>query len=500
MISWNDFRKHLGLSESPVGKKPLFNAITHDGRLATAHHIFIPLKRCHGSIDRFVHQALQMGCQAIVVDQSMARALKGVPEHILSIVPDFDQALATLYPLVYKRLPAYRVAVTGTDGKTSTAHLLHQLWNLTQKPNVAIGTVGVFSTPKWCAPLTVPDGMTTPPQPILYQMLSWYKDQGIDHAVFEASSHALAQERLNPLRVHVAILTNFAQDHLDYHGNLYNYWQAKWKLFTHYMENRAPTFALISNTVPISISDQERIPPSISVIRYGHYTQAIPGAVNATYRILDSTAKSQRVLFHLMGQEFETMIPLLGAFQIHNVLAALLAFVCTGGEMSEVIPVLSQLHPVLGRMEHVTEYKGADVYVDYSHTPQGIALALQALRPCISGKLGIVFGCGGERDALKRPVMGQAAAQYSDWVIITDDNPRGENPVDIRQHIMVGCPSALSISPRTAALQRAMERLNPGDGLLIAGKGHEKTQIIGHHILKHSDQEWVMDYCSQNKE
>jgi UDP-N-acetylmuramoyl-L-alanyl-D-glutamate--2,6-diaminopimelate ligase len=498
MISLNSLGQKLGLSPSYDTDSPVLNALTHDGRLASKSHVFIPLPRCQGSIPDFVSQAISHGCQAIIVDHAMAQSLRDVPRHLLFIVPDFHQALSTIYPLFYPQLPTHRVAITGTDGKTSVAHLLHQLWTLTKKPNVSMGTMGVFSNPHLMPPLMLHHGMTTQPQPILYHALSWYKDKGIDHVVFEASSHALAQERLDPLQVPVAIFTNFAQDHLDYHGNLYAYWQAKWRLFTHCLSQQEPAFALISNTIPLFTHDQKRMPSNVSVIRYGQDTGAISGADNATYRILSRTFNSQRVLFDVMGHSWESDIPLIGGFQIHNVLAAILAFVCTGGTLDQVIPILSRLTPVLGRMEHVAEYNGANIYVDYSHTPQGIEMALQALRPCTSGRLGIVFGCGGDRDALKRPLMGQAAQKYSDFVIITDDNPRNEDPVDIRQHILVGCPSALCLSPRSAALAHAIDGLNPGDALLVAGKGHETTQTIGHHVLEHSDIAWIKTYC-ENK-
>jgi UDP-N-acetylmuramoyl-L-alanyl-D-glutamate--2,6-diaminopimelate ligase len=496
MISLNTLGEKLGISQSYDTGTLFLNALTHDGRLATKNHVFIPLPRCQGPIPDFVNQALSNGCQAIIVDHAMAQSLRAVPRHLLLIVPDFHQALSTIYPLFYPQLPTHRVAITGTDGKTSVAHLLHQLWTLTEIPNATIGTIGQFSSAEWRLPFAIPDGMTTPPQPMLYSALSLYKDRGIDHVVFEASSHALAQERLEPLRVPVAIFTNFAQDHLDYHGNLYAYWQAKWRLFTHCLANQGPAFALISNTIPLFTHDQKRIQSNVSVIRYGQNTGTISGVDNATYRIISRTFNSQRILFDVMGHQWESDIPLIGGFQIHNVLAAILAFLCTGGTLDQVIPALSNLTPVLGRMEHVAEYNGANIYVDYSHTPQGIEMALQALRPCTPGQLGIVFGCGGDRDALKRPLMGQAAQKYSDWVIVTDDNPRREDPFDIRQHILVGCPSALSISPRSAALAHAIDRLNPGDALLVAGKGHEKTQTIGHHILEHSDQAWIKAYTT----
>ncbi|MBM3631750.1 MAG: UDP-N-acetylmuramoyl-L-alanyl-D-glutamate--2,6-diaminopimelate ligase [Alphaproteobacteria bacterium] len=498
MIDLNTLRQKLGLSETPDTRTVSLRALTHDGRLATEHHLFMPLPRCQGSIPDFINQAISKGCQAMLVDHAMVQSLRHVPEHFLLIVPDFYQALSMIYPLFYGSLPTHRVAITGTDGKTSVAHILHQLWNLTNKPNASIGTIGLFSSPALTPPFAMHDGMTTQPQPILYHALSWYKDHGVDHAVFEASSHALAQERLNPLRVPVAIFTNFAQDHLDYHGNLYAYWQAKWRLFTHSMID-GPAFALISNTIPLFTHDQKRIKSNVSVIRYGQDTGAVSGADNATYRIISRSFNSQQVLFDVMGHQWKSEIPLIGGFQIHNVLAAILAFVCTGGTLDELIPVLPNLTPVLGRMEHVAQYNGAHIYVDYSHTPQGIEMALRALRPSTPGQLGIVFGCGGDRDALKRPLMGQAAQKYSDWVVVTDDNPRREDPADIRQHILVGCPDAQSISPRSAALAHAISRLKPGDALLVAGKGHETTQTIGHHVLEHSDHAWIQSYCEKTQ-
>jgi UDP-N-acetylmuramoyl-L-alanyl-D-glutamate--2,6-diaminopimelate ligase len=261
------------------------------------------------------------------------------------------------------------------------------------------------------------------------------------------------------------------------------------------MVESVPSFALIHNSIPISLSDQERLAPSVSVIRYGHSSQAIDGAVNATYRIVDTSDQGQLVAFDVMGHQWECMIPLLGTFQISNVLGALTAFLCSGGNLDRVIPALSNLKPLLGRMEHICSHNGGQIYVDYAHTPQGITLALQALRPCTKGKLGVIFGCGGDRDRSKRPLMGAAAAMYSDWIIVTDDNPRSEDPADIRQHILVGCPNAQSIAPRQEALRQAIACLQPGDCLLVAGKGHETTQIIGNHVLPHSDQECVRRYC-----
>jgi UDP-N-acetylmuramoyl-L-alanyl-D-glutamate--2,6-diaminopimelate ligase len=290
------------------------------------------------------------------------------------------------------------------------------------------------------------------------------------------------------------MFTNFSQDHLDYHSTLYAYWRAKWTLFTDYMVTHAPCYALIHNSIPISLADQERIAPNVSVIRYGHYSQSIPGAHNATYRIVDTSAQGQMVEFHVMDQTWLSWVPLLGVFQISNVLGALIAFACSGGNLATVIPALSHLKPLLGRMEYICTYNGAHIYVDYAHTPQGLTLALQALRPCTKGKLGVVFGCGGDRDGSKRPLMGNVAAMYSDWAIVTDDNPRSEDPAMIRQHVLVGCPRAQSISPRQEALRQAMACLEPGDCLLIAGKGHETTQIIGSHVLPYSDQECVRRY------
>jgi len=505
MMRWQDCKKILGISHGvssgvvsePVGAQTAdleLTAITHDGRLATVSHVFMPLKRSQGSIRHFIHQALDTGCKAIIVDTAMAHGLENISKDILMIVPDFYQALAQIYPLFYPTLPQILVAITGTDGKTSTSMFLHQLWTLTQMPNATIGTMGAFSNPSMVNPIAGPAGMTTPPQPYLYALLSQYKTHGIDHVVFEASSHALAQYRLDPLRVNIAIFTSFAQDHLDYHSNLYAYWQAKWRLFTHALTENAPAYALIHNSIPLSLSDRELLSKTVSIIRYGQENQAIVGTENATFKILKSTSGGQYVAFAWRDHVWKSFIPLIGVFQISNVLAAVCAFVCAGGNIADVTTVLPLLKPILGRMEHVKTYNGAHIYVDYAHTPQGLLLALQALRSCTSGALGVVFGCGGERDALKRPLMGQVAAKHSDWVIVTDDNPRTEDPLDVRQHILVGCPGAESIGPRPAALRHAMEKLKPGDALLIAGKGHETTQTIGTHILHHSDQQWVREY------
>lgn len=494
-MRWNACKKILGLPQNAQDLS--LEALTHDGRVATAKHLFMPLKRSQGSLLQLVEQALAGGCGAILVEANMAQGLEHIPKEILAVVPDFSQAMALIYPLFYPGLPEHRVAITGTDGKTSTAHFLHQLWNLTGVPNANIGTMGLFSTPALPLDASGTKGMTTPAQPHLYALLSACKQRGnIDHVVFEASSHALAQGRLDPLRVHVAMMTNFAQDHLDYHSNLYGYWQSKWRLFTQNMVEKSPNHALIHNGIPLLLSDYERIPKNTRVVRYGHAYQAIEGGENATYRVVESTPQGQGVVFQVKGREWPVFVPLLGAFQISNLLGAVMAFECTGGRVEEAMEVLPHIKPVLGRMEHVCTYNQGHIYVDYAHTPQGLELALRALRRCTAGKLGVLFGCGGARDALKRPLMGQVAALHSDWVVVTDDNPRSEDPLDIRQHILVGCPEATSLGPRAAALQYALEALNPGDALLIAGKGHETTQILGDHVLEHSDQRWVREFCA----
>jgi UDP-N-acetylmuramoyl-L-alanyl-D-glutamate--2,6-diaminopimelate ligase len=497
-ITWGLCQKTLGVDIGHLSQKMMdmpVNAIAHDGRLATEFDVFVPLLSVQGSVSNFAKQALQGGCRAMVVDQSMAHMLQSIPLEMVVVVPDIHDAMRQLYPLFYPDFPAHRVAITGTDGKTSTAHFLHQIWSLTGTPSAAMGTMGVFSNPEFSPKMVFPPRMTTPQQPFLYALLSECKKHGIDHVVFEATSQALAQSRLEPLRASVAIMTNFAQDHLDYHGNLEAYWSAKWCLFRYCMVEKEPCYALIHNSIKIRPSDHECVPKNVSFIRYGPKDHAIVGAQNATYRIVEKTPQGQIVDFDCIQHRWTCLIPLIGHFQIDNVLAALIAFVCAGGKIESAISALSGLKAVLGRMEHVTTYQGGHIYVDYAHTPQALALALQTLRQYTSGKLGVVFGCGGDRDATKRPLMGQAAAEHSDWVIVTDDNPRNEDPDSIRKNILIGCPHADSIGPRSAALVSALQRLQPGDVLLISGKGHETTQTIGDHILHHSDQEWVRDYC-----
>jgi UDP-N-acetylmuramoyl-L-alanyl-D-glutamate--2,6-diaminopimelate ligase len=468
----------LGLP--PLSQEVWFTGVCQDTQLCQPDDLLIVRPGHQHACEEILQKAVLSCVKYLVTDHP---SFPDTPGILCLRVPDISKTLAPLYALFYPDLPRHRVGITGTDGKTSVTQFLMQLWEMSSLNYCTIGTLGIRSFPDIKGAFSFP-GMTTPSGGILYQILSACLKQKIDHVVFEASSHALVQSRIAPLKISTAIFTNFSQDHLDYHKTMDEYWQAKCQLLTAHGCTHAVLFNQLSPERLLPLCKEKEISP----LFFGPETTRVPGHLNATYRLLGPKGLGQRVRFSLPGAEWESTIPLRGEFQIQNLLAALSAFFVEGGELGSVIPHLREVKPVLGRMEYVGSYNEAAIYVDYAHTPDALKKALVALRPYVQGHLGVVFGCGGDRDTGKRPLMGKISDELGDWTIITDDNPRSEDPRAIRADIKKGCPHAIEVECRKQAISQALHKLRPGDILLVAGKGHETTQIIGHKVLPFSDQ------------
>jgi UDP-N-acetylmuramoyl-L-alanyl-D-glutamate--2,6-diaminopimelate ligase len=399
-----------------------------------------------------------------------------VPKRPIIMDPEPRQCLAQIAAVLAGPQPATVAAVTGTNGKTSVVDFTRQLWASTGAKAASLGTLGLIAPGFDPGP-----GLTTPDPISLAEMLAGLARHGIDRVAIEASSHGLDQFRLDGARLTAAAFTNLTRDHLDYHGTLDAYRQAKLRLFDGLLPAGAPA---------IAHADME--PATLDALR------AIAGRRKLDFR----TVGEQGDRFRLVdarprpdGQDLSVMVDghvrtialnLPGRFQADNVLVAAALTEALG--MADVLDRLAVLRGVRGRMERAASLpNGATAYVDFAHTPDALERLLTALRPHTTGRLHVVFGAGGDRDRGKRPLMGQMAARLADFAIVTDDNPRSEDPAGIRAAIMAACPGAREIGDRTKAIETALNELSAGDVLVVAGKGHEQGQTVGGTVLPFDD-------------
>ncbi len=461
-------------------RDPAITGLSVDSRTVRPGDLFaaLPGSRVHGGT--FIAGALQKGAAAILTDatgaEMAADALAGA-QAALVVAEDPRQALAFAAALWFGAQPDVMVAVTGTNGKTSVASFLRQIWSALGHRAVNLGTTGVEGD--WSAPLA-----HTTPEPItLHRTLAGAAAHGITHAAMEASSHGLAQRRLDGVRLAAAGFSNFSQDHLDYHADFEDYFAAKAGLFRRVL---SPDGTAVINL------DDGRGEEMRAVAAARGQTVITTGRGIGDLALLAQRfdATGQDLRFSWAGTAYQTRLDLIGGFQAENVaLACGLAIAC-GEEPARVFATLPGLETVRGRMQlAATRGNGGAVFVDFAHTPDAIATALAALRPHVMGRLVAIIGAGGDRDAGKRPLMGRAAAANADQVLVTDDNPRSEVPADIRAAVMAGAPGAVEIGDRAEAILRGVAALGPGDALLIAGKGHESGQIVGDDILPFDDVE-----------
>lgn len=449
--------------------------LVHDGHLFAA----LPGVKIHGAT--FIEYALRMGATSVLTDPAGAQIAKTVLENsdvALVVAEDPRMALAFAAALFFEQQPAQMVAITGTNGKTSVANFTRQIWSALGHSAVNLGTTGVEGA--FQAPLS-----HTTPEPIsLHGLLSQMAKVGVTHAAMEASSHGLAQRRLDGVRLMAAGFTNFSQDHLDYHKDFDEYFDAKAGLFDRVMPPEGRAVINIDGPRGQQMAEIAR-GRGQRVLTVGRTAGADMHLVGQRF-----DASGQDVLFGYQGRQHQVRMPLIGGFQAENVLlAAGLAIAC-GEEWQNVFETLSEMETVRGRMQHAaTRENGATIFVDYAHTPDALSTALSALRPHVMGRIIVVMGAGGDRDTGKRKLMGEAAAEKADVVFVTDDNPRSEDPADIREMVMEGCPQAHNVGDRAEAILRAVDALGSGDALLIAGKGHETGQTIGDVTLPFDDAE-----------
>ena len=372
--------------------------------------------------------------------------------------------------------PATAVAVTGTNGKTSTVELTRQLWRMAGHAAASIGTLGVTTGEDRAT-----TGLTTPDVVTFLSNVAGLAREGVTHVAFEASSHGLSQYRTGGLPVAAAAFTNLSRDHLDYHGDMASYFTAKLRLFAEVLGEGGTAVVWVDDPSSERVTDlaRQRRNPLVTVGEHGD-----------TLRIVsrDPTLLGQGLVIAADGREHKVTLPLIGAYQAANALVAAGLVIATGGDVAATLANLSRLQPVRGRLERAAiSQAGAPVYVDYAHTPDALEAAAAALRPHVTGRLILVFGAGGDRDEGKRAPMGEVAARVADVAIVTDDNPRSENPAAIRAQVLEGAIGALEIGDRRAAIAHAVAMATGEDIVLIAGKGHEQGQIVGDLILPFDD-------------
>jgi UDP-N-acetylmuramoyl-L-alanyl-D-glutamate--2,6-diaminopimelate ligase len=396
----------------------------------------------------------------------------------LHITADPARAMfARLAARYFAPFPATVVAVTGTNGKTSTAELTRQLWHLAGHVAASIGTLGVTT-----AHDQVSTGLTTPDVVTFLANMAGLQREGISHASFEASSHGLDQFRTEGLPVRAAAFTNLSRDHLDYHGTMASYFAAKLRLFTDVVDG--------DGTVVVWADDDPWSGKVIAAATARGLKIISVGSAGETLSLKSRTptALGQTLVVAAGGQDFSINLPLIGAYQAANALVSAGLVIACGGAVAATLANLARVQPVRGRLERaVIARSGAPVYVDYAHTPDALEAAAAALRPHTRGRLILVFGAGGDRDQGKRPLMGAAALAIADLVIVTDDNPRSEDAAAIRNAIMAAAPGASEIADRRAAIAAAIAASGPDDVVLVAGKGHEQGQIVGTQVLPFDD-------------
>lgn len=460
------------------GCDPLITGLAVDSRDVKQGYLFaaLPGTRVHGG--EFIQFALRMGAAAVLTDAAgaaLARAELATSDAALIVTEDPRQALAFTAALWFGAQPGTMVAVTGTNGKTSIATFLRQIWVLLGHAAINLGTTGVEGV--WAAPLA-----HTTPEPItLHRTLAQAVAQGITHAAMEASSHGLAQRRLDGVQLKAAGFSNFSQDHLDYHATFEAYFAAKAGLFRRVLP--------VDGAAVINIDDPRGSEMRAIAAARGQSVLTIGQGVGDLVMLAQRfDATGQDIRFSWQGRPFQTRLELIGGFQAENVLLACGLAIATGDVAERVFETLGELTTVRGRMQlAATRANGAAVFVDFAHTPDAVATALKALRPHVMGHLVAIVGAGGDRDPGKRPLMGQAAAEFADIVFVTDDNPRSEDPGTIRAAVLQGAPEATEVGDRAEAILRGVDALGPGDALLIAGKGHESGQIIGDDVLPFDD-------------
>ena len=482
---------HLWLPElmSKLADRPL-RQLQLDSRQVVTDDVFVALPgtRAHGN--QYIEQALAQGAALVLTDKLDEQRQELNNERIVvlaDLVSRMPQLAARFYQQPQKQLQL--VGITGTNGKSSTSCFVNQLAEQCDTPAAVIGTLG-YGQWQQLTPLL----NTTPHYIELQRILAALVEQQCQLVAMEVSSHALVQQRVAGIHFQVAVFTNLSRDHLDYHGSMAEYGQAKSLLFQPDMSRCA--VLNVSDPLGKALASRNDIPVWV----YGKAEDCQGHSRFLGYHQLSATEQGFACLLSSQAGEHKLHLPLLGEFNIQNALAAISSLLALGYDLTELLHAASSLQPLAGRMEQFTFSHGVTVVVDYAHTPDALQQALQALRLHCTCRLWCVFGCGGNRDKGKRPLMGQLAQQYADHTIVTSDNPRSEVPMQICQDIAAGMQDAdnFRIEPdRKLAIKLALVSAQPGDVVLLAGKGHETTQTIGHEQHHYDERAYVRQLMSE---
>jgi len=461
-----------GRDVPPVQDKHV-TGLTADSRNVKPGYLFAAISGQEADGRDYIEEAARKGAVAILTDASFT------PED--SSLPCFGeenprQVLAQLAARFYGAQPETLAAVTGTNGKTSVAYFTQAIWQIMGLQAASLGTLGIILPTG-----TMPLNYTTPEPVLLHKTLTYLVGHEITHAVVEASSHGLDQFRLDGARIMSAGFTNLTRDHLDYHHSPEDYLNAKLGLISRVLD--------INGTAVLN-ADAEVFPAflraandrGVKILSYGQAGEDIK-----LLKIVPVQA-GQIVTLEVQGTRQDIELPLAGDFQVMNALCALGLVMGAGGDAQAAVRALAKIRNVPGRLEHVAQLQnGASIYVDYAHSPDALETVLEAVRSHAEGQIYVVFGCGGNRDKGKRPEMGRIANTYADHVIVTDDNPRNEDPSDIRAEIIVACPNARNVPDRFDAIDEGIRSLQTGDVLVVAGKGHEQGQVVGAQTIPFHD-------------
>ncbi|GGL45642.1 UDP-N-acetylmuramoyl-L-alanyl-D-glutamate--2,6-diaminopimelate ligase [Caulobacter rhizosphaerae] len=452
----------------PCATDPVITGVTADSRKVREGFLFAALPGSKVDGRTFIPGAIESGATAVLAPDDV----EGLSVPVVH-AGDLRRAYALAAAQFWAEQPATCVAVTGTNGKTSVAGFCRQIYARLGRKSASMGTLGVVVGEAGKPDLQLtPPGLTTPDAADVAEMMARLASMGVTHLAVEASSHGIDQRRLDGVRLAAAGFTNFTQDHLDYHGTMGCYRAAKLRLFETLLP-RASTAVLNADSDAFPAFASAAVTSGQSLLTVGHEGQGL--------KLVERTPvpEGQRLKIAAQGRAFEVLLPLAGDFQASNVLVAAGLCVATGEDLEAVIAALATLEGAAGRLQRVgTGARGGEAYVDYAHTPDGLETVLAALRPHTRGKLIVVFGAGGDRDRGKRPLMGEIAARLADVAIVTDDNPRSEEPASIRAAILAAAPGAKEYGDRREAIRAGAALLADGDVLVVAGKGHEQGQLV----------------------
>jgi UDP-N-acetylmuramoyl-L-alanyl-D-glutamate--2,6-diaminopimelate ligase len=464
-------------AEGGVSAAAEITGVTSDSRKVAPGMVFVAVPGNKADGASYAADAARRGAAAIIAAKRASVSVDGAP---VFLVDDPRLALAKLAARIFPRQPETMVAVTGTSGKTSVAAFIRQIWEQVGHAAASIGTTGVV------APGRNEYGSLTTPDPVeLHKLLTELADAGVTHASMEASSHGLDQRRLDGVRLAAGGFTNLGRDHMDYHPTVEDYHRAKLRLFDTLLPKGAPAVIFADDRWSKPTIDAAKT-AGLDVLTVGRHGDFL------TLKRVEHERFRQRAEIFSGGELHEIDLPLAGDFQIYNALVAAGLAAATGTSVGKALAALEHLKGAPGRLDLAgTTRDGAPVYVDYAHKPEALENVLASVRPFTTGRVVVVFGCGGDRDKGKRPIMGEIATRLADLVIVTDDNPRSEEPATIRREILAAAPGAIEIGDRHEAIEEAVAALHAGDTLIVAGKGHEEGQTIGGQTFPFSDHEEV---------